>query len=107
MRRRLAVAVSVLFGVVPATYLVFWAVFFGVAAAVFAIVSPMELIETDVGVDWWRVVLTLLAAPAAVAGYVALLFAAKSVTSRRVALGLALGIAANLIRARRDAARER
>jgi hypothetical protein len=96
MRRQFAVAVGVLFGLLPATYLLFWAVSFGVALLVLAIGPPAELSEIDVAAHRWRLMLMLLAPLAAVAGYVALLSAVRGVTSRRVAIGLALGIAANV-----------
>ena len=78
------------FGVVPATYLVFWAVTFGLGTIVALIAPPGsgQLVA-------WKVGRMLLAAAAAVLGYAALLRAARGTQTPRVAIGLILGIAAN------------
>jgi len=90
-RRSLIKGIGMLLGVVPATYLVFWAVLFGVSAIVFVIAPPEDMN----GVALLRAVSMLLASVAAVVGYVALLRAVNGVRTSRVAIGLMLGIAAN------------
>jgi hypothetical protein len=81
------------FGVVPATYLVFWAVIFGLGAIVVLIAPPLETGSSQIVA--WKVALMLLATASAVLGYAALLRAASGTKTPRVAIGLTLGIAAN------------
>jgi hypothetical protein len=92
MRRSLITGATVLFGVVPATYLLLWVVLFVVAA----LAGPPDDLEIEATILWWRVVALFLAAAAAVVGYIALLFAAGNIRTPRVAIGLALGVAANV-----------
>jgi hypothetical protein len=92
MRRSLIISATVLFGVVPATYLLLWVVLFVVAA----LAGPPDDLEIEATIVWWRVVAFFLAAAAAVVGYIALLLAARGVRTPRVIIGLALGIAANV-----------
>ena len=80
-------------GVLPATYLVFWAVILGLGTIIALIAPPIETGSSQVVP--WKVVLMLSAAAAAVLGYAALLRAATGTRSPHVAIGLILGIAAN------------
>jgi hypothetical protein len=92
IRAALIMVLTFVFGIVPATYLVFWASIFGLFAIVALIVPPVETGGSSVVP--WKVALMLMAAGAAVAGYAALWRSMSGATSR-VANGLMLGIAAN------------
>ena len=97
MRRWLVSAANVLFGVVPATYLFLWVVFFMVAGLGGMLAEWVGLMDDiDATIDPWKVTLFFLAGTAAVSGYVALLSAVKGVRTPRVVVGLGLGIAANV-----------
>ena len=92
MRRWIAISAGIVFGVVPATFLLLWVVVFLVAA--FA--GSPEGVEVDVTIVWWRVALFFLTAGGTVVGYVALLLAVKGPTTHRNVIGLLVGVAANL-----------
>ena len=97
MRRGLVRGASVLFGVVPATYLFLWVVFFMVAGLGGMLAELVGLIDDiDATIVPWTVALFFLAGTAGVVGYVALLSAVKGVRTPRVVVGLVLGIAANV-----------
>ena len=86
-----------LFGVVPATFLFLWIVFFMVAGVGGFLAEFLGLMEDiDATIVPWKVALFFLAGTAAVVGYVALLSAVKGVRTPRVAVGLVIGIAANV-----------
>ena len=97
MRRWLVTSANILFGVVPATYLFLWIVFFMLVAVGVSLAALVGLMEDfDAPLVPWRVTLFFLVGTAAVAGYLALLSAVKGVKTPRVVIGLVLGIAANV-----------
>jgi len=89
MRRWLVTGANILFGVVPATFLLLW-----VLVLVFAALAGPPA-DIDATIVPWKVTAFFLAAVAGVVGYVALIFTARGVKTRRVIVGLFIGIAAN------------
>lgn len=81
-----------IFGVVPATFLLLWVVVFLLAA----LAGQLEGIQVDVAIVWWRVALFFLTAAAAIVGYVALIRAVRGHTTPWTVMGLLAGVAANL-----------
>jgi hypothetical protein len=92
MKRRIVVGATIIFGIVPATFLLLWVVVFLLAA----LAGPFEDIEVEVTIVWWRVALFFLTAAAAIIGYVALLHVLRRPTTLWTVMGLLAGVAANL-----------
>ena len=91
--RWLVTSANLVFGLVPATFLLFWIVLFMLAVP-FALMNPPK--HTDTTLVAWKVIVLFLAGTAAVIGYAALHSAVKGVKTPRVVVGLMLGIAANV-----------
>lgn len=62
IRTAVIMVLTFVFGIVPATYLVFWALIFGFGTIVFLIVPPVETGGSSV-VPWKVVLLLMAAAP--------------------------------------------
>lgn len=92
VKQWIVVGATIVFGVVPATFLLLWVVVFLLAA----VSGPLEGIQVDVAIVWWRVVLFVLTAAAAIAGYVALIGVVRGSTTLWTVTGLLAGVAANL-----------
>ena len=97
MGYRLMASANLMFGIVPATFLLFWIVFFMLAALVSLPSALMSLPDhKNITIALWKGTELFLAGTAAVIGYAALRSAVKGVKTPRVLFGLVLGIAANL-----------
>src|SRR5262245_8714058 len=91
MKSLLVPYATFVFGVVPATYLVFW-------AGLFLLMTPFMLVELPPPLTFatiGKVVAFMSAGAGGVVGYGALIYTARGIVTRRVVAALLVGIAAN------------
>ena len=88
MRRWVILLATVVFGIVPATFVL-------LANALYYVSGVMAIPDgAAVNVVWGEIALLFLMGTAGVVGYIALIFAARARVSGLVAIGLLLGVAA-------------